>query len=91
MDMYELQVIELPENYQNKSENENHENKTAEKSRNFECNVCHKSFIVKRSLQRHQQIHTGEKPFQCKVCTKQFSRVIQKTSNFEMCCSMVKK
>ena len=39
----------------------------------FECDICHKSFMFKSALLRHQQqIHEGEKPFVCKICTKQF-------------------
>lgn len=34
---------------------------------------CNKAFTTKFSLQRHQSIHTGYKPFECQYCGKKFS------------------
>eukprot|EP00826_Nyctotherus_ovalis_P040094 TRINITY_DN3909_c0_g1_i13.p1 TRINITY_DN3909_c0_g1~~TRINITY_DN3909_c0_g1_i13.p1 ORF type:complete len:243 (+),score=66.16 TRINITY_DN3909_c0_g1_i13:27-731(+) len=34
---------------------------------------CNKAFTTKFSLQRHQLVHTGAKPFECQFCGKKFS------------------
>ena len=42
-------------------------------NKNFECDICHKSFNFRSKLIRHQHLHTGVKPYHCKFCIKQFS------------------
>ena len=39
----------------------------------FKCKVCNKGFAQKRVLDTHMVIHTGEKPFSCKICKQTFS------------------
>ncbi|CAD8060539.1 unnamed protein product [Paramecium primaurelia] len=36
------------------------------------CFTCHKVFKLKRALQEHQLIHSGEKPYRCVTCNQQF-------------------
>ncbi|XP_072179785.1 zinc finger Y-chromosomal protein-like [Diadema setosum] len=38
-----------------------------------QCKVCGKS-ISKKNMHHHLKVHTGEKPFRCKVCSRCFSR-----------------
>lgn len=37
------------------------------------CKICHKAFLTKRDLQRHEHTHTGAKPFKCSVCERGFN------------------
>ena len=39
----------------------------------FNCEVCHKRFSTKMTMNEHVQTHTAEKLFNCKQCNKKFS------------------
>jgi len=43
------------------------------KSHNCQC--CQRSFRTKAHLHRHSRIHSGEKPYECPLCKKSFSRL----------------
>ncbi|KAL5104383.1 Sal-like protein 3 [Taenia crassiceps] len=38
-----------------------------------QCGVCHKVLSCRSALTMHYRVHTEERPFVCKICTKRFS------------------
>lgn len=36
------------------------------------CPVCGKALTSRWKLERHERIHTGDRPFACAVCDKRF-------------------
>ncbi len=41
--------------------------------RPFKCSVCNKGFTQKGALIRHERIHTGDRPYICKLCGAAFN------------------
>ena len=39
------------------------------------CRYCEKKFNDPSSLRRHENVHTGERPFKCEVCDKSFKEI----------------
>lgn len=42
-------------------------------SKQWECDVCFKSFTTKYFLKKHKRLHTGEMPYTCAICNKSFT------------------
>ena len=38
------------------------------------CGICGKQFVCTTTMKRHLVIHTGERPFNCKICGKQYTQ-----------------
>ena len=48
----------------------------------FKCSMCPKKFSSEAALNTHMQSHQDTKPFQCKVCSLVFSRLINMRKHF---------
>jgi len=41
----------------------------------FECCECKRSFLWPSHLERHMRTHTGDRPYTCYACDRQFAQV----------------
>ncbi len=57
----------------------------------FSCRVCHRRLKSLKGVKLHMMIHTGEKPFACNDCNKQFRQRIHLKNHFRSQHSELKK
>jgi hypothetical protein len=44
------------------------------RAKRHRCRFCSKGFVTPSKLQRHERIHTGDKPFGCDCCSQRFTQ-----------------
>src|SRR5277367_6674205 len=60
----------------------------SQKKSRLVCGDCPKTFGRLEHLRRHQKNHTGEKPFECPLCQRKFSRSDNRKQHISSHCSV---
>lgn len=77
--IFQCAFIDCPEKFARRQACKTHyyNHRTSQSfSNGFKCKFCGKIFKVQSALERHERVHTGDKPFKCDVadCEKSFSQ-----------------
>ncbi|XP_055993172.1 zinc finger imprinted 2-like [Sorex fumeus] len=51
------------------------------------CAFCERTFSTRSACEKHEQVHTGKKPFECKKCGEAFYLMPHLTRHQKTCCS----
>ena len=52
-----------------------------DKVRPHRCDVCHKTFTLKGTIDRHKLVHSGVKPHECKLFDSKFAHSTDPTKH----------
>ncbi|XP_050419846.1 zinc finger protein 888-like [Adelges cooleyi] len=55
------------------------------------CNVCSKLLCSPYVLAEHMRLHTGEKPYKCKLCPKQYTKSSTLTNHLKIVHRLIKR
>ncbi|XP_067635816.1 zinc finger protein 585A-like [Eurosta solidaginis] len=64
-----------PQEFNHKNAISRHVRVVHEGQRRFACNYCPKRFGTRNSQVCHERLHTGERPYNCKICHKSYPQI----------------